>query len=98
MIIFIAMKVPLPNLRCDQGYIEFMPADVTLHFQFVEDSNAGVWLWIEIVVLPSVDKGAVDAQDFGKYVENSWWLSKYLVTGQIMEVLFFKQYDLENDR
>mgnify|MGYP000429407488 CR=1 FL=1 len=70
-----------------------MPADVTFTFPICRDSNAGVWLYL--VVLPSVDKGAVDAGL--KYVNNDACYPSILVTGQIMEALLSGKYDLEKD-
>lgn len=46
-----------------------------------------------LVVLPSVDKGAVDAGL--KYVNNDACYPSILVTGQIMEALLSGKYDLE---
>lgn len=62
-----------------------------LHFQFVETAmqESGY----NLVVLPSVDKGAVDAGL--KYVNNDACYPSILVTGQIMEALLSGKYDLE---
>ena len=75
----------------DQGYTILCPQMSPLHFQFVETAmqESGY----NLVVLPSVDKGAVDAGL--KYVNNDACYPSILVTGQIMEALLSGKYDLE---
>src|SRR5699024_11010124 len=62
-----------------------------IHFQFVETAmqESGY----NLVVLPSVDKGAIEAGL--KYVNNDACYPSILVTGQIMEALLSGKYDLD---
>ena len=85
------LKVPFTKEMRDQGYTILCPQMSPLHFQFVETAmqESGY----NLVVLPSVDKGAVDAGL--KYVNNDACYPSILVTGQIMEALLSGKYDLE---
>lgn len=85
------LKVPFTKEMRDQGYTILCPQMSPLHFQFVESAmqESGY----NLVVLPSVDKGAVDAGL--KYVNNDACYPSILVTGQIMEALLSGQYDLD---
>lgn len=85
------LKVPFTKEMRDEGYTILCPQMSPLHFQFVESAmkESGY----NIVVLPSVDRGAVDAGL--KYVNNDACYPSILVTGQIMEALLSGKYDLE---
>lgn len=85
------LKVPFTKEMKDQGYTILCPQMSPLHFQFVESAmqESGY----NLVVLPSVDKGAVDAGL--KYVNNDACYPSILVTGQIMGALLSGEYDLE---
>ena len=85
------LKVPFTKEMKEQGYTILCPQMSPLHFQFVESAmqESGY----NLVVLPSVDKGAVDAGL--KYVNNDACYPSILVTGQIMEALLSGKYDLD---
>lgn len=74
-----------------QKYTILCPQMSPLHFQFVETAmqESGY----NLVVLPSVDKGATDIGL--KYVNNDACYPSILVTGQIMEALTSGKYDLQ---
>lgn len=72
------------------GYTILMPQMSPIHFQFVE--TAIRQQGYNIVVLPSVDQGAME-QGL-KYVNNDACYPSILVTGQIMEALNSGEYDL----
>ena len=71
------LKVPFTKEMRDQGYTILCPQMSPLHFQFVETAmqESGY----NLVVLPSVDKGAVDAGL--KYVNNDACYPSILVKG-----------------
>lgn len=85
------LKVPFTKKMKEEGYTILCPQMSPIHFQFVETAmqESGY----NLVVLPSVDKGAVDAGL--KYVNNDACYPSILVTGQIMEALLSGKYDLE---
>ena len=85
------LKVPFTKKMKEDGYTILCPQMSPIHFQFVETAmqESGY----NLVVLPSVDKGAVDAGL--KYVNNDACYPSILVTGQIMEALLSGKYDLE---
>lgn len=85
------IKIPFTKEMKDKGYTILCPQMSPIHFQFVESAmqESGY----NLVVLPSVDKGAVDAGL--KYVNNDACYPSILVTGQIMEALLSGNYDLE---
>lgn len=75
----------------DEGYTILCPQMSPIHFQFVETAmqKSGY----NLVVLPSVDKGAIDTGL--KYVNNDACYPSILVTGQIMKALLSGNYDLK---
>ena len=75
----------------EQKYTILCPQMSPLHFQFVETAmqESGY----NLVVLPSVDKKAIDIGL--KYVNNDACYPSILVTGQIMEALTSNRYDLQ---
>lgn len=85
------LKIPFTKEMKEKGYTILCPQMSPIHFQFVESAmqESGY----NLVVLPSVDKGAVDAGL--KYVNNDACYPSILVTGQIMEALLSGNYDLE---
>lgn len=85
------LKVPFTKEMKEAGYTILCPQMSPLHFQFVETAmqESGY----NLVVLPSVDKGAVDAGL--KYVNNDACYPSILVTGQIMKALLSGKYDLD---
>ncbi|WP_296880076.1 2-hydroxyacyl-CoA dehydratase [Thomasclavelia sp.] len=85
------LKVPFTKEMKDSGYTILCPQMSPIHFQFIETAmqESGY----NLVVLPSVDKGAVDAGL--KYVNNDACYPSILVTGQIMEALLSGKYDLD---
>lgn len=84
------LKIPFTKQMKKSGYTILCPQMSPIHFQFVETAmrESGY----NLVVLPSVDKGAVDAGL--KYVNNDACYPSILVTGQIMEALLSGKYDL----
>lgn len=84
-------KVPFTKEMKEANYTILCPQMSPIHFQFVETAmqESGY----NLVVLPSVDKGAIDAGL--KYVNNDACYPSILVTGQIMEALLSGKYDLE---
>lgn len=83
--------VPFTKEMKEQGYTILCPQMSPLHFQFVETAmkESGY----NLVVLPSVDKGATDIGL--KYVNNDACYPSILVAGQIMEALTSGKYDLQ---
>lgn len=73
-----------------QGYTILAPQMAPIHFDLIEPllQNEGY----NLVLLPSVDKKAVDAGL--KYVNNDICYPSILVTGQIMEAIESGEYDL----
>jgi predicted CoA-substrate-specific enzyme activase len=73
-----------------EGYTILCPQMAPIHFDLIEPiiRNAGY----NLVLLPSVDAGAVDAGL--KYVNNDICYPSILVTGQIMEAIESGKYDL----
>lgn len=83
-------KVPFTKEMKDEKWTILCPQMSPLHFQFVE--RAMQVSGYNLKVLPSVDKGAVEAGL--KYVNNDACYPSILVTGQIMEALTSGEYDL----
>ncbi len=83
-------KVPFTKEMKEQGWTILCPQMSPIHFQFVEKAmqNSGY----NLVVLPSVDKGAVEAGL--KYVNNDACYPSILVAGQMMEALTSGKYDI----
>ena len=75
----------------EEGYTILVPQMAPIHFALVEPiiKAAGY----NMVLLPSVDRGAVDAGL--KYVNNDICYPSILVTGQIMEAIESRKYDLD---
>ena len=75
----------------EEGYTILVPQMAPIHFALVEPiiKAAGY----NMVLLPSVDRGAVDAGL--KYVNNDICYPSILVTGQIMEAIESGEYDLD---
>ncbi len=75
----------------EAGYTILVPQMAPIHFALVEPiiKAAGY----NMVLLPSVDRGAVDAGL--KYVNNDICYPSILVTGQIMEAIESGKYDLD---
>ena len=88
---FQPLKVPFTKEMKEAGYTILCPQMSPIHFQFVETAmqESGY----NLVVLPSVDKGAIEAGL--KYVNNDACYPSILVTGQIMEALLSGKYDLD---
>lgn len=83
-------KVPFTKEMKEQRYTILCPQMSPIHFQFVERAmNVEGY---NFVVLPSVDKNAVE-QGL-KYVNNDACYPSILVTGQMMNALNSGQYDL----
>ena len=74
----------------DAGYTILAPQMSPIHFELVEEllNKAGY----NMVLLPSVDQGAVDTGL--KYVNNDICYPSILTTGQIMEAVLSGRYDL----
>lgn len=72
------------------GYTILVPQMAPIHFDLLEEllKSAGY----NVVLLPSVDQGAVEAGL--KYVNNDICYPSILVTGQIMEAVLSGKYDL----
>ncbi len=85
------LKIPFTKEMKDEGYTILCPQMSPIHFQFVETAmqESGY----NLVVLPSVDKGAIDTGL--KYVNNDACYPSILVTGQIMKALLSGNYDLK---
>ena len=73
-----------------EGYTILCPQMAPIHFELVEQLLKGAGY--NVVLLPSVDHGAVDAGL--KYVNNDICYPSILVTGQIMEAIESGKYDL----
>ena len=73
-----------------EGYTILCPQMAPIHFELVEQLLKGAGY--NVVLLPSVDRGAVDAGL--KYVNNDICYPSILVTGQIMEAIESGKYDL----
>ena len=84
------VKVPFTKQMKDDHWTILCPQMSPIHFQFIEKAmqESGY----NLKVLPSVDKGAVEAGL--KYVNNDACYPSILVTGQMMEALTSGQYDL----
>ena len=83
-------KVPFTKEMKEDRYTIICPQMSPIHFQFVETAmNAAGY---NFVVLPSVDKNAVE-QGL-KYVNNDACYPSILVVGQMMNALNSGQYDL----
>ncbi len=84
-------KVRYTKEMQDHGYTLLCPQMSPVHFDLVEPllRHHGY----NVVLLPSVDHGAVDAGL--KYVNNDICYPSILVTGQIMEAVLSGKYDLE---
>ena len=83
-------KVPFTKEMKEDRYTILCPQMSPIHFQFIETAmNA---LGYNFVVLPSVDKDAVE-QGL-KYVNNDACYPSILVTGQMMNALNSGKYDL----
>jgi predicted CoA-substrate-specific enzyme activase len=74
-----------------QGYTILCPQMAPIHFDLVEAVLRAQGY--NMVLLPSVDRGAVDAGL--KYVNNDICYPSILVTGQIMEAVESGRYDLD---
>lgn len=74
----------------EEGYTILIPQMAPIHFELAEEllKSAGY----NVVLLPSVDHGAVDMGL--KYVNNDICYPSILVTGQIMEAVLSGKYDL----
>lgn len=74
------------------GYTILAPQMSPIHFELIEEllKNEGY----NVVLLPSVDQGAVEAGL--KYVNNDICYPSILVTGQIMEAVLSGRYDLSH--
>jgi predicted nucleotide-binding protein (sugar kinase/HSP70/actin superfamily) len=83
-------KVRYTKEMREEGYTILCPQMAPIHFELVEPivRRAGY----NLVLLPSVDAGAVEAGL--KYVNNDICYPSILVTGQIMEAIESGQYDL----
>ncbi|HQE70288.1 MAG TPA: 2-hydroxyacyl-CoA dehydratase, partial [Atopobiaceae bacterium] len=83
-------KVRYTKEMQEQGYTILAPQMAPIHFDLVKEilSSAGY----NVVLLPSVDQGAVEAGL--KYVNNDICYPSILVTGQIMEAIESGKYDL----
>ncbi|MBR3327347.1 MAG: 2-hydroxyacyl-CoA dehydratase [Atopobiaceae bacterium] len=83
-------KVRYTKRMQEQGYTILAPQMSPIHFEIVEAvlRNAGY----NVVLLPSVDHGAVDAGL--KYVNNDICYPSILVTGQLMNAVLSGKYDL----
>ena len=73
-----------------EGYTILCPQMAPIHFELIEQLLKGAGY--NVVLLPSVDRGAVDAGL--KYVNNDICYPSILVTGQIMEAIESGKYDL----
>ncbi|MDD8049611.1 MAG: acyl-CoA dehydratase activase-related protein [Thomasclavelia sp.] len=84
------VKIPFTKKMKDDRYTILCPQMSPIHFQFVEKAmnDAGY----NVVILPSVDKGAVEAGL--KYVNNDACYPSILVTGQLMEAITSGDYDI----
>lgn len=84
------VKVPFTKEMKDDHWTILCPQMSPIHFQFIEKAmqESGY----NLKVLPSVDKGAVEAGL--KYVNNDACYPSILVTGQMMEALTSGEYDL----
>ena len=83
-------KVRYTKEMQDKGYTILAPQMSPIHFEVVEAvlRNAG----FNVVLLPSVDHGAVDAGL--KYVNNDICYPSILVTGQLINAVLSGKYDL----
>jgi len=83
-------KVRYTQEMQDKGYTILAPQMSPIHFELVEAvlRHAGY----NVVLLPSVDPGAVDAGL--KYVNNDICYPSILVTGQLMNAVLSGKYDL----
>lgn len=84
------VKVPFTKQMKEEGWTILCPQMSPIHFQFVE--KAMQVSGYNLKVLPSVDKGAVEAGL--KYVNNDACYPSILVAGQMMEALTSGKYDL----
>lgn len=84
------VKVPFTKQMKEDHWTILCPQMSPIHFQFIEKAmrESGY----NLKVLPSVDKGAVEAGL--KYVNNDACYPSILVTGQMMEALTSGKYDL----
>ena len=84
-------KVRYTKKMQDQGYTILAPQMSPIHFEVVEAvlRHAGY----NVVLLPSVDHGAVDAGL--KYVNNDICYPSILVTGQLINAVLSGKYDLK---
>ncbi len=84
-------KVRYTKEMQEQGYTILAPQMSPIHFELVESvlRHAG----FNVVLLPSVDHGAVDAGL--KYVNNDICYPSILVTGQLINAVLSGKYDLE---
>lgn len=84
-------KVRYTEEMQEEGYTILVPQMAPIHFALVEPiiKAAGY----NMVLMPSVDRGAVDAGL--KYVNNDICYPSILVTGQIMEAIESGRYDLD---
>lgn len=83
-------KVEFTEEMLEEGYTILCPQMAPIHFDIVKEclKTAGY----NVVLLPSVDHGAVEAGL--KYVNNDICYPSILVTGQIMEAIESGKYDL----
>ncbi len=84
-------KVRYTKEMQDKGYTILAPQMSPIHFEVVESvlRHAG----FNVVLLPSVDHGAVDAGL--KYVNNDICYPSILVTGQLINAVLSGKYDLD---
>lgn len=82
-------RVPFTKKMRDDRWTILVPQMSPIHFQFIETAMNSEGY--NVVVLPSVDKGAVE-QGL-KYVNNDACYPSILVTGQMMNALNSGEYD-----
>lgn len=83
-------KVRYTKEMQEEGYTILAPQMAPIHFELVEELLRGAGY--NVVLLPSVDQGAVDTGL--RYVNNDICYPSILVTGQIMEAVLSGTYDL----
>lgn len=83
-------KVRYTKEMQEAGYTILAPQMAPIHFELVEELLKGAGY--NVVLLPSVDQGAVDMGL--RYVNNDICYPSILVTGQIMEAVLSGKYDL----
>ena len=84
-------KVPYTQEMKDEGYTILCPQMAPIHFDLIKEVFRAAGY--NLVLLPSTDRGAVDAGL--RYVNNDICYPSILVTGQIMEAIESGKYDLD---